>query len=121
MSGFTITETPATQHPVLWAAQSMVPGEPIFVLLLDDSSDGKKIRTVATTTLDWVRRKLYWVQQGVPLDEELDYEEMYVLLPKSEGLGLIKCDVGTAAGVEPGDGPRMVITNESGILWSCEL
>lgn len=116
MSGFDVTGD-GVKHPVLFASQTMVPGEPIFLLVQDDSSDGKTTSCVTTASLDWVRDQLDQVLRDARVS--FDYLEAYVLLPEANSLA--KCRIGTTAGTKPGDGPRVILTNEYGVLWSCDL
>lgn len=122
MTAFSVPD--GKKASIFWAQQQDVPGEPIFVLVQDNSSDGKESLCVATVTLDWMTGQMYDFLHD-DRSSGPDYQELYVLFPKGEAFpkfpGLVRCDVGTAAGKNPGDGPRMILTNQMGVLWSCDL
>ena len=102
-----------------WASQSMVPGEPVFVLIQDDSVGDKGSLCVTTMSLKWVREKI-----GQTLREEgatFDYVKLYALLPGASELS--EYDIA----VKETDGKQIlhltkVITMDHNIsMWSCEL
>lgn len=104
--------------------QEQVPGEPIFVAVRDASDGDKEVKAISTLSLGWIREDV-----ANKLNDSgyggIDPIEMYVLFPSTGDFpkfpGLVKCSVGSAAPTEPGGEPRLIVTNEIGILWSCDL
>lgn len=122
MSAFTTPD--GKKSSVFNASQESVPGEPIFVMVVDDSTSEKESLCVTTVTLGWMTEQMYTSlhdsRYGGP-----DYRELYVLFPKGDDFpkfpGLVRCDVGASASRKPDGGHRMILTNQIGVLWSCEI
>lgn len=115
MSGFPMIGTDRTT-PVHFAPPPK--GEPVFVFIQDDSSDGQESRVVTTATLDWVREQFHDYLQG---DREtgVDYETAYVLVEGTEKLQ--RCHLGTGPGQGRGDGPRLMVYNGIGVIAMYDL
>lgn len=111
MSGFEETGTNIAS-PALFAAAPK--GEPTFVFIRDDVMPGKESSFVQVATLGWVREQFYDFLQDGQHDTAIDYLEAYI---KIEGThGLQRCDLGTTAGKKSGDGPRLMVYNNVGVL-----
>lgn len=110
MSGFSLYNSNALTQVYFAEAPE---GEPVFVFLRDDGSDGKSWVTIVTATLDWVREQFYDFLHD---DKEtaVDYLEAYILMEGTQGLQ--RCELGTTAGENPGDGPRLMVSNNVGVL-----
>lgn len=108
MSGFASPDhDSAVEYSALWAKPPA--GEPAFVFLREDGEG----MVLQTATLEWVREAYHRYFQD---DSEVpvDYREAYILI---EGGGsLQRCDLGTVGGAKPGDGPRILVSNEYGVL-----
>lgn len=112
-------ELPHIAHhtSALHASQSMVPGEPVFVLVRDDTSDARTSTAISVVTLTWVRREMHDILNGET--DTSDWRESYVMLPDDDRL--IRCGIGTTAG-QRGEGDRLIITaHAGGVLWTGEL
>lgn len=103
--------------------QEQVPGEPVFVVVKDASHDAKNVKSVITVSLAWLQEQV--AEQINDSRFTFEYIELYVLFPPTGDFpkfpGLVRCDVGTLAGKNPGDGLRLILSNHIGILWSCDL
>lgn len=111
MSGFEVTGT-NIRVPALFAPAPE--GEPTFVFVVDDGSDGKDSSVVVTATLDWVREQFYDFLHDDRREQPVNYLTAYVKLPG--GASIIPCTLGTAAGEKRGDDPRIMVSNEVGLL-----
>jgi len=103
-----------------WASQTMVPGEPIFVLIQDDSSDGKKSLCVTSGSLSWMKDQ---VDQLWNAPDGLDSMaiKVYALLPSETELSEYGISVRQADGKEILHLTKMLTPTHSISMWSCEL
>jgi hypothetical protein len=107
---------------VLFASQCMVPGEPIFVLLQDDGTDGKESICVTTASLSWVRDQMDQMERDPNL--KLPWHQVYVLLPERNDF--VACHIAVYDSEVPGEGRRLAAAqyltpDRLYPLWSCEL
>jgi len=108
MSGFQVSKADGV------AFTSFPVGEPGFVFVRDATSDGVQSSVVTVATLDWVREQFYDFLRDDRRECGVDYIEAYIML---EGVqGLQRCELGTAAGVKPGEGPRLMVSNAIGVF-----
>lgn len=98
-------------------SQTEVPGEPVFLLVQDDSSDGWESACVGPVTLEWVRDQLH--QALTDEGTRFEYIQAFVMLPDERRVQ--PCQIIALDGENPGDGPRLGLSNADGVFWSCDL
>lgn len=103
-----------------WASQSMVPGEPIFVLLQDDSSDGRQSMCVTSGSLSWMKDQ---VDQLWNAPDGLDSlaVKVYALLPGESELSEYGIAVRQTDTKEILHLTKMLTPDRRISMWSCEL
>jgi hypothetical protein len=105
---------------VFWASQSMVPGEPIFVLIINDSTDGKASLCVTTVTLSWVREQVSQLRNEPEGLESLAVK-VCALLPGETELSEYGLAVREADGKDILHLTKLLTPTHSISMWSCEL